>query len=208
MWYYNAKGSNPHQAGQASLTHFYNSQDDKAVSATAMTVRLRKPLRIQPGQYVYLFFSDMGLRRRVQAHPYMITWWDDSMKAMNLSFLIQPHQGISAELAKRNYLQHVVMDGPYGSNLQLEKYETVILVAKGIGIAGILPYARHMTYRRVSKDKNHEAYRKGLITRKLDVFWIMDDNSQQDWLSGWMAELQSKDSEKVCETSVRKSYLM
>jgi hypothetical protein len=67
----------------------------------------------------------------------------------------------------------------------LEKYKTVILVAKWISIAGILSYVRHMTYRRVSKDKNHEAY------------WIMDDNSQQDWLAGWMADLQSKDSEKV-----------
>ncbi|TVY87654.1 hypothetical protein LAWI1_G007390 [Lachnellula willkommii] len=59
----------------------------------------------------------------------------------------------------------------------LENYETVILIARGIGIAGLLLYARHMTYQRVSKDKNHEAYRRGLITRKIDIFWIMDDNS-------------------------------
>ncbi|RDL41166.1 uncharacterized protein BP5553_01145 [Venustampulla echinocandica] len=159
----------PFRAGQASITHFFESKGEDVVGAIAMTVRLRRPLRIRPGQYLYLFLSDMGLRRRIQAHPYVITWWDDSFSAMNLSFLIQPHNGISSELAARNSIQSVIIDGPYGKDLQLENYETVILIAKGIGIAGIIPYARHMTYRRTSKGKDHEAYRRGLLTRKLDL---------------------------------------
>lgn len=184
--------------GQASVTHFFDGPDEEVVSAVKLTVRLRRPLKIHPGQYFYLFLSDMGLRRRFQAHPYVITWWDDSLHAMNISFLIQPHSGISSDLIARNSLRSVTVDGPYGKDLKLENYETVILIAKGIGIAGLLPYARHMTYRRVSKDKDHEAYRRGLITRKIDIFWIMDDNCQQDWLSAWISELQNRDSDKVC----------
>ena len=94
----------------------------------------------------------------------------------------------------------MIIDGPYGKDHHLEDYETVILVAKGIGIAGILPYVRHMTYRRVSKDKDFEAYRRGLITRKIDVFWVLGDNYEEDWVSEWLSELQKRDSEKVSKT--------
>lgn len=63
-----------------------------------------------------------------------------------------------------------MLDRLYGIDLQLENYETVILIAKGIEIARILLYARHIIYPRASKGKDNEAYRRGLITRKLDVF--------------------------------------
>jgi hypothetical protein len=198
MAYYNLGGRTHHKTGQAEITHFVNDSAENVVSAMRVKLRLRKPLDLcRPGQYVYLSLSDMGARRRFQSHPYVITWWDDSMNAMNLSFLIQPQAGISAELISRNSIRSVTIDGPYGKDLHLDSYETVILVARGIGIAGILPYIRHMTYRRASKEKEHEAYRRGLITRKIDVYWVLEDNFQEDWVSEWIAELQQRDSEKV-----------
>ncbi|TVY13064.1 Ferric/cupric reductase transmembrane component 7 [Lachnellula arida] len=200
MAYYNLGGRRPSRMGQASIAHFFEGEGENNVTAMRITVRLRRPLAIQPGQYVYLFLTDMGLRRRFQAHPYVITWWDDSKAAMNLYFLVQPHNGISSELVARNSVGSVTIDGPYGKDLHLENYETVILIAKGIGIAGLLPYIRHMTYRRLSKDKAHEAYRRGLITRKIDIFWVLEDNCQQEWLADWILELQQRDSEKLLLT--------
>jgi predicted ferric reductase len=185
------------RAGQATITPFASSTGDGFATAMVVKLTLGRALRIRPGQYVYLAFTDLGLRRRFQSHPYIIAWWDNSLNATSLSFLVEPRSGISRTLLTRHLTSNVVMDGPYGKDLQLENYETVILIAKGIGIAGILPYARHITYRRTSKDKAHEAYRRGLITRKLDIFWIMEDNCQQDWLSDWISELHAKDSEKV-----------
>jgi NAD(P)H-flavin reductase len=38
----------------------------------------------------------------------------------------------------------VSFDGPLGQNLQLEKYDNVFLAVKGIGIAGVLSYAKHL----------------------------------------------------------------
>ncbi|KAG9240690.1 hypothetical protein BJ878DRAFT_536971 [Calycina marina] len=116
----------------------------------------------------------MGLRRHFQSHPYTISWWDDSMNVTTLSFLVQPHSGISADMISRSSLRNVSIDGPYGKDLQLHKCETAILVAKGIGIAGILSYVRHMTYRRV-----------------------LEDNTQQEWIAEWLALLQERDSEKA-----------
>jgi len=143
----------------------------------------------------------MGIRRGFQAHPYMITWWDDTMNATTMSFLIQPLGGISSALVARNSLGSVIIDGPYGKDHHLEDYENVILIARGIGIAGILPYIRHMAYRRLSKNAQYEAYRRGMITRKLDVFWVIEDESQEDLVKEWLLELQQKDSERVCKKS-------
>jgi len=71
---------------------------------------------------------------------------------MELSFLIKPQRGISAELLIKNSVRTVIIDGLYGKNLHLKNYKTVILITKGISIAGILLYVRHMTYRKVNKD--------------------------------------------------------
>jgi predicted ferric reductase len=184
---------------QARITHCLN--DSKAINALQVEVSLKCPMKILPGQYMYLFFSDLGIRRRFQAHPYAITWWDDSQQAKKLSFLIEPHAGMSADLITKNSIQSVVLDGPYGKDLRLEDYETVILIAKGIGIAGILSYVRHMTYRRVSRDKSNEAYRRGLITRKIDVFWVLEENSQERWATEWLRDLSARDSERVSWSS-------
>lgn len=197
MIYRNTGRARDRQADQATITPFHQDSGKKIVNALRLTVTLQKPLKICPGQYVYLFFSDMGIRRQFQAHPYVITWWDDSLEATNLTFLIQPQTGISSGLVGKKSIRNIVLDGPYGRNLSLEKFETVALIAKGIGIAGILPYIRHMTYRAASTDPDHEHYRRGLLTRQLDVFWVMEDNCQDDWIKDWAKELQEKDAKKV-----------
>jgi NAD(P)H-flavin reductase len=149
--------------------------------------------------------SDMGTGRRFQSHPYMVAWWDYLMAARSLSFLIQPQDGLSAELAGRKSVRRVLLDGPYGKDLHLDSCETIILIAKGIGIAGILPYVRHMTERRLLPDESWAYhYRRGLITRKIDVYWVLEDNAQQDWAADWIKELRDIDEKNVttqCPTS-------
>lgn len=120
------------------------------------------------------------------------------MAARSLSFLIQPKDGMSAVLAGRKSIRRVILDGPYGKDLHLDSCETVILVAKGIGIAGILPYVRHMTERRLLPDENWAyKYRRGLITRKIDVYWVLEDNSEQEWVADWLKELCDIDEKNV-----------
>lgn len=187
-----------YKTGQVTVTHFSDGSPENVVSAMRVEVRLRRTQTIRPGQHAYLSFSDMGLRQSITSHPYAIAWWDDSMNATSLSFLVQPANGTSCDLIRRNSFGSVRIDGPYGKDLGLEKYENVILVAKGIGIAGIISYVRHLTYRKLSTGKVHEAYRRGLITRKIDVFWVLEDNTQEDWMSEWISDLREKDSQKVC----------
>jgi hypothetical protein len=144
----------------------------------------------------------------------MITWWDPLSeahpsasavsagsldetvcpKAAKLHFLIESQDGLTSRLAQRRSIKSVYFTGPYGQNLHLDNYENVILVAQGIGIAGILPYALHLSKRRFHRNT---AYQRGLATRRVDIFWLLEENSQENWASEYLSLLQSMDKEKV-----------
>jgi hypothetical protein len=133
----------------------------------------------------------------------MIVWFDhdevvrDGRKfdITNLTFLIQEQGGLTARLGRElqlsdlssresSFRSSVLFDGPYGQDLHLERYKTVILVAKGIRIAGVLPYARHLAQRnchdgkvkkllRLTSVPNKGGLRNSLhrdTTRKVDLF--------------------------------------
>lgn len=111
-----------------------------------------------------------------------------------LSFLIQPQKGISSLLAGRNSLTKAIIDGPYGQNFKLETYESVLLFAKGIGIAGVIPHALSLIERKTHKE---QAYKRALLTRKVDIFWILEESNQMEWVIKWIEELKSKDPDRV-----------
>ncbi len=183
---------------QVNIIHHLKSSGS-TVGAMTLHIRLRRSMKMRPGQYFYLFFSDLGFRRRFQAHPFTVAWWDDPIKAKNLSFLIEPHNGLSADLIRRNSLRTVTLDGPYGIDHRIEDHEMVILVAKGIGIAGVLSYVRYLLDMRFHQDRR---YRRALMTRKIDLFWVLDDNCQEDWISKWLSELKEKDAGRVLPLQV------
>ncbi|KAH7010608.1 uncharacterized protein B0I36DRAFT_341756 [Microdochium trichocladiopsis] len=80
-----------------------------------------------------------------------VAWWDgpesSPASAASLLLLMQA-RGQIAPLLSQDRRKHVVMlEGPYGHDLRLQQYENVSLAAKGVGIAGILPYALDLVSR-------------------------------------------------------------
>ncbi|KAH9205194.1 hypothetical protein DL95DRAFT_492294 [Leptodontidium sp. 2 PMI_412] len=158
------------------------------------------PVTIKPGQFVYLRVRgrDFHLSDKFQTHPFMITWWDlkestprlqgvSGSKGPSITILIQPANGLTRRISNTEFLQSVSFEGPRGRSLPLEEYENVALVAKGIGLAGILSYAKHII------DLKYDPKRKSeVLTRKLDLYWELDDNSQEDWGGHFLKELQSR----------------
>jgi predicted ferric reductase len=188
---------------------------DPTLCATKFTVRVRRHLDANPGEYVYLYFSGMRRRYRFQGHPFMIAWreYDVEVKdgkridVTNLIFLVQPRGGLTARLGRELELSPVSFEGPYGQDLHLERYEMVMLVAKGIGIAGVLPYAQHLAERnrhdgdikkllKLASTPDKGNLRKALYrdaTRKVDLFWKLDLNRQEEWVSDQLNTLQDMD---------------
>ncbi|KAI1382603.1 uncharacterized protein F4822DRAFT_435412 [Hypoxylon trugodes] len=104
----------------------------------------------------------------------------------------------SAQLSGRN-LDWFFLEGPYGKDLRLETYETVILIGEGIGIAGILPYALHLAHRRQHDEKfkttNTPLYKD--VTRKVDLLWKLDKDEEENWRKDQLTEIMHLDAKKV-----------
>ena len=179
------------QRDQATIV-LHKRPGTDSVSGLTLTVWPKRPMHVRSGTYYYLYFSDMGLRMRFQGHPFVVSWWDDPVntKFTSLSFLISPQQGLTRALTARASLRSVILDGPYGLNPHLEGYEAVLLFAKGIGIAGMLPHALSLVEQKNHKDTTSWSR---VMTRNVDLIWILEENCQEQWIDGWIKKLKEKD---------------
>ena len=212
---------------QAVITRFHSAGDYSPVTAIELKLELNRPVTVKPGQYFYLRFpSGLRFRDKFQTHPYMVTWWEEptmrasqeslgaipsatsivskdergcispltGVSAKYLTFLVQPQMGLSARLAMQSSVKNVIFDGPYGQDLRLHRYETVMLVAEGIGIAGVLSFALHLAN---WKFHGNPDYARGVITRKVDLYWVLEGNHQERWVAHQLKELIQKDTKLV-----------
>jgi len=173
---------------RATGRHNYHEPD-----VIRIDIKLTQPVDIKPGQYVYLRVADSHFSDRFQTHPFMISWWepvglretDTVPKAQSLIMLVQPVNGLTRRLSSKMFLKGVSFDEPCGQNLQLEKYDNVFLAVKGIGIAGVLSYAKHLVQLESSlPDKSR------VTPRKVDLYWELEENSQELWGEPFLRELQ------------------
>ncbi|KAF6796431.1 serine/threonine-protein kinase [Colletotrichum musicola] len=135
-------------------------------------VRPKKAIRVYPGCYYYVIASVFPL---ALDPPNIVYHWervDSTVEAYpaptegsELHLLVQDMTALMGPAGK------VFLDGPYGRNPHPEKYETVVLVAQGRGIAGVLPAALHIA----------QINRRSRITRRIDLQWKRDNNDSEDW---------------------------
>lgn len=87
----------------------------------------------------------------------------------------------------------VRLDGPYGERLGLGRFELVMLVADGEGIAGVLSLALSILSRRkYDEEDKAQGSRSRLYcdkTRKVDLIWRLQDNEQVEWASTYFKAL-------------------
>lgn len=131
--------------------------------------------KVRPGQYFYVQFGDLSFPLSAQSHPFMLTW----LNINELHFLIQRRSGLTGAI-RDNTRPRVTITGPYGRDLHLERYENVLLFAKGIGISGLLHYVQHLTQNEAS-----DSYR----TKRLNLYWFLEHNSQIKWVEDYFSQL-------------------
>ncbi|KAH7111270.1 ferric reductase transmembrane component 3 [Dendryphion nanum] len=129
-------------------------------------VRLSRPWKPEAGQYAYLCIpGQRGFTKNLLLHTG--NGFDDG-------------SGMSA-----------VIEGPYGKELKLDSYGTVLLFATGIGIAGQLPYV----------EKLLEGYRNCEVkTRRIALFWEVESELQTAWVADRMQHLlKEQDSGRILD---------
>ncbi|KAG5756709.1 hypothetical protein H9Q70_000687 [Fusarium xylarioides] len=97
------------------------------------------------------------------------------------------------------------LDGPYGKDLKLHTFETVVLTAKGLGISGILPFALHLAARKRHdnglrdksarlRDSSEPVF--GDLSRHVDLIWWLEHDDQDRWVHDQLRSLQEVDNKK------------
>ena len=139
-------------------------------------VRCRRRVSPYPQMYFYLFSSSV-LRFQSQMAP--VVWWDPR-NTRELTFLVDG--GFANTLSNG-----VILDGPYGNDIDSSQYDTVMLVADGIGISGVLSFALSLVSRR-HHDKTEKAAQHFTDlfrdrTRKVNIYWRVNSFRDVEWVT-------------------------
>ncbi|KKZ68760.1 hypothetical protein EMCG_05636 [[Emmonsia] crescens] len=115
-------------------------------------VTLPQPLEVKAGQYVNLWVPSvgLGLASWMQTHPFMVTSWSPGKQDV-LELFAQTRRGLTAKLQARAAVDGsasftVFVSGPHGLSEPVSHYETVLAIASGFGIAGVLPYLKQLLH--------------------------------------------------------------
>ncbi|BAE66179.1 unnamed protein product [Aspergillus oryzae RIB40] len=100
-------------------------------------------MRVRPGQYINLWLPSVSLRSWMQTHPFTVTSWSrDHQDTMEL--LVQPRHGLTADLlryaptvAEGSVSFLAFFTGPHGISEHVDRYESVLVIASGFGIATV-----------------------------------------------------------------------
>lgn len=149
-------------------------------------VKLPRPWKIKPGQYVYLTTLRPGFFSIFQRHPFMVI--GSESESYNFQLFIQPRMGFTNRMLMQTLggtpELSALIEGPYGHGFDLRDFGTVVLFASGIGIAGHLAYVQSLIY----------DYRKlKTKTRDLLLVWHVDNKYQLDLVWGVMNHILRRD---------------
>jgi NAD(P)H-flavin reductase len=126
------------------------------MDAVTVTVRLKKPIEVRPGSYFYLYLPSRWAKYNfLHSVTAMVYWYppeDGPGAVREVTFLLSRASYNAAIVTTLREGQFILLDGPYGQDLQLHKHQNVVLAAKGIGIAAILPLALDIGARRRHDD--------------------------------------------------------
>jgi NAD(P)H-flavin reductase len=108
-------------------------------------------------------------------------WWYPYNKDQDVViFIIQRQTGFTQSLPSGSSSSQptelrAIVEGPYGKEIHLDEYGTVLLFATGIGIAGQLPYVKQL----LENFHNYDAK-----ARRIALFWQVDSEGRPQLIPG------------------------
>ncbi|KAM5341397.1 hypothetical protein ACJ41O_014428 [Fusarium nematophilum] len=131
------------RASVRTITFKRSTGEDILLSdAVHLHIRLSRRWRHRAGQYVYLCMPGVSHTSFAQLHPFYVAWWYRDGGDDYAVLIIQKKRGFTDRVFSHRVSEFdkgadlaAVIEGPYGKELHLDSYGTVLLFATGIGIA-------------------------------------------------------------------------
>ncbi|KAF4451421.1 FAD-binding domain-containing protein [Fusarium austroafricanum] len=168
--------------------------------AIHLHIRLSRGWKHRAGQYVYICMPGVSLTSFSQLHPFYISWWYHDSGYDYAVIILQKQKGFTDRVFshrgsdfKNGSALATVLEGPYGKELNLDSYGTVLLFATGIGIAGQLPYVTEL----LEGYNNYE-----VRTRRIALFWQVDSEIQTALVADRMQQLLKQDTDRILDIHI------
>lgn len=129
-----------------------STEEGTAVKAAHIHVLLPRSVKVEAGQYINLWMPSVSLWSWMQTHPFTVTSWSRGAQD-TVELLVQPRRGFTADLlryasaaAGSSVSFLALFTGPHGVSEEVSRYESVLVLASGCGIAVAIPYLKKMIY--------------------------------------------------------------
>ncbi|KAG7402688.1 Ferric/cupric reductase transmembrane component B [Fusarium oxysporum f. sp. rapae] len=128
---------------------FHSARVSCRLDFIKITLYLRKPLRIRPGQYVDLW-TPSSIGSIFQSHPMTVASWSSDPQEL-LILYAQVQEGFTRKLLQQveygDTTSIAMFTGPHGVTLPLDSYDQVLLIATDLGVVALLPYMQYLAYK-------------------------------------------------------------
>jgi len=153
--------------------NFARAGIERAGNTLKVSLSPPREWELRPGQYLKLCNPTLAWYSFSQWHPFVIAGYERIDDGTIVSLLIREKRGFTRHLGRiattdRGLL--ALIDGPYGTEIPLQKYGTILLFASGIGIAGQLLYVRQVL-------QDYDERRTSC--REMSLIWENDEETNE-----------------------------
>ena len=133
-------------------------------------VKLQRPLRVEAGQHVNVWFSMARVNpwSLVQSYPFVVASWSDKPQS-SLALVVEPRRRLKRDLGTLTEGCRAVIDGPHGVSINVGEYDVVLMIASGCGIAAQLPYLLQLL---------HGYNGRRVRARRIHLVWVRETLGQ------------------------------
>lgn len=149
------------------------TRDSDLDSVVHMRLRTARQLNVKPGQYLNIWLPRIQLW---SMPPFVIaaSTWHPNTREMELDFFVQAGEGLKAKILQICHQSSTIerlalFSGPHGTPIRHTSANTVIMIASGMGIWGVLSYIEDIIHTSCSQSSTSRIVLI-YITKKLCMF--------------------------------------
>ncbi|KAK4934780.1 hypothetical protein LTR10_024037 [Elasticomyces elasticus] len=176
-------------------------EESRTPLSDAMHIHIQptRPCNFRGGQFVYLRFPHLGWNSIFQTHPFYVSWSYKDKQGGDIGVcIVEKKRGFTKQLAlvdtvtggsNKPVKVKVLIEGPYGKRLPVERHQNILLFATGIGIAGLTSVVGE-----VFQNRHQHQHRQA--AGRITLFWELNTGRHIAWASDFWGELLTQDVDR------------